>query len=157
VPHPKEPRSRSGRTFEEELEAYLDWLAPELAAAGLDWDDVVIQEDLLDQPSGSTKNLSAVAPEQFVARFSEILDVVARDWVNLTAFTLQDRRLVLVVEWFSQPWCEGLRPPGRPVSVNWSGNGFRRDCTPHQRLTGGRITTALDCDEGGPPRWDARH
>jgi hypothetical protein len=71
----------------------LDWLAPKLAAAGLDWDDVVIQEDLIDQPNGSTKNLSASAPEQFVARFSEILDVVARAGVDLTPSTLQDRRL----------------------------------------------------------------
>jgi hypothetical protein len=112
---------RSQRRFDHELEAYLDWLAPQLAAVALVWDDIAVEEHVLDEVGASSER-PGVTTEQLAVRFAEILNTVSRDWVNLTASTVNDRRLILVVEWCSKPpreTSDGLR-----VSVNWSGLSF---------------------------------
>lgn len=127
----KEPGSRSGRPFEDELRAYLDWVRPHLAAAGLTWQGVVVAErdestlagDAVagDAAKGPALRGAENSPTDFAARFSEILDDVARDWVNLTVDTIERGRLIVVVEWCSRPYPGHEGRHGRPVSVNWSG------------------------------------
>jgi hypothetical protein len=125
-----EPQNRSGRGFEDELHAYLNWVGPRLVEAGLVWDEVVVAEcdgssaRISDGATDPARHGPVRAPERFAVRFSEILDDVARGWVNLTAATIEDRRLIVVVEWISRPRSENEGPPARPVAVNWSGMGF---------------------------------
>jgi hypothetical protein len=44
--------------------------------------------------------------------------------VNLTAKTIEDGRLIVVVEWCLRAAHDHIGPPGRPVSVNWPGMRF---------------------------------
>jgi hypothetical protein len=112
-----ESLNRAGRSFAAQLHAYLDWLRPLTAESGLAWQDVVVAEPRFDDPV-ETRDPER-SPAEFAARFTEILGAVQRCWVNLTAESIDDGRLLVVVEWFTRPYREG--PPGRPVSVNWSG------------------------------------
>jgi hypothetical protein len=137
-----DPRAASSRDFKDELHAYLNWLGPVLAEVGLGWDEVVVAERdestawanavIGDSATDPARRGPDYVPEQFAERFAEILDEVERDWVNLSADTIQDGRLIVVVEWCSLPALPDRGQPARPVSVNWSGMGFAEIA----RLTG---------------------
>jgi hypothetical protein len=133
--------TRSGRDFEDELRSYLGWLKPVLADVGLGWEDVAVAErdestteyaavaDGATEPAGRGREH---APAEFATRFSEIVESVPRVWINLTADTIRDGRLIVVIEWCSHPTPDDGKRFDRPVSVNWSGIGFAEIA----RLTG---------------------
>ena len=126
--------NRSGRNLDDELGEYLLWLEPTLAKVGLTWEEVVVAERdestaWRDYVSGDGASFDlprgrAVAPADFAARFRAILNEAARGWVNLTADTIKDGRLIVVVEWCSEPKRVGSEP-SRPIWVNWSGLSFQ--------------------------------
>lgn len=112
----------SGRSFEEELAAYLTWLRDLPDMRDLSWTRVVVVEnDFLrrggepEPPEPSSFDVSARGARAFESRFERILASAARGWVNLRAKTIVDDVLVVEIEWAG----EGGRD--KPVFVNWGG------------------------------------
>jgi hypothetical protein len=111
-------RYASGRCFLDEVRALESWVRSHHSDLELRWSSVLILErDDTKHPFDWVAGPGVSDVEGYEARFQEILESATRGWVNLSAETITDDALVVLIEWFSDP--AGARVTF-PVSVNFS-------------------------------------
>lgn len=111
-----EVMNRAGRDLAEELWEFELWLRKREPEAG--WERILVTEvDVSSDPVPRTD--AAVLPQEFASRFGEILRASQRDAIALEALRVDDGRLLVAVNWASEPKAGEPRRAPLPVTVRY--------------------------------------